>query len=66
MRTYFSEKSLECASMRCCCGEDRIVDVRAVQRLNSLASACMEDLEDKGTWILKLKDGVGTEVRCWL
>ena len=42
------------------------MDVSAVQRLDILASACMEDLEDRGRWILKLKDGVGTEVRCWL
>ena len=42
------------------------MDVGAVRRLNGLASACTEDLEDKGTWILKLKDRVGTEVRCWL
>jgi hypothetical protein len=45
------------ANVKCCCGEDRIVDVGAVQRLNGLASACMEDLEKKGTWILKLDDG---------
>jgi hypothetical protein len=30
------------------------VDVGAVRRLNGLASACTEDLEDKGRWTLKL------------
>jgi hypothetical protein len=42
--------------MKCCCGKGRIMDVGPFQRLNSLASACMADLENRGTWILKLEE----------
>jgi hypothetical protein len=42
------EKNCECATLKCCCGEDRTMDVS--ECTDSLASACMEDLENKGTW----------------
>jgi hypothetical protein len=49
MRTYFIERSCDCTTFKCCCVEDRIMDAGGFQRLNSLVSACMEDLEIKGT-----------------
>jgi hypothetical protein len=49
------ERSCNCATLKCCCGENRIMDVS--EHIDSLISARMEDLENKGTWKSKHEEG---------